>query len=168
MRPILKNKDGDKILSIYWFVILFLVAGAIVYMVASFYGNPYDVREVEGQILADRVAECMVVNGNINQNFESFTNSNLLQNCNLNFNTENSDGWNNDQYYIEINISNFSTGNSIKLLSAGNKDLKDFCFTSSTNNPFCLNRSMYAISSDNAQYRIDILSIVRKTEKNVR
>ena len=52
------NKRGaEKIISVYWFVILFLVAGTIAYSVSIFYGNPYDVREIESNILANKIAD---------------------------------------------------------------------------------------------------------------
>jgi len=42
-----KNKRGmEKIVSIYWFAILIIVAGGIIYMVSIFYGDPYDVGQL--------------------------------------------------------------------------------------------------------------------------
>ena len=51
----LNKKGTDKIISVYWFTILFIVAGAIVYMAAAFYGEPYDVREIEANILINQI-----------------------------------------------------------------------------------------------------------------
>ena len=55
----IKNKKGDKLISVYWFVILFIVAGAIAYMTVSFYGEPYDIREAEAYALTNKVARCL-------------------------------------------------------------------------------------------------------------
>ena len=41
------NRRGEKYLSVYWFVILAIVAGGIIAMVFVFYGKPYDIREIE-------------------------------------------------------------------------------------------------------------------------
>ncbi|MEK6842802.1 MAG: hypothetical protein AABX84_03215, partial [Nanoarchaeota archaeon] len=60
----LNNKIGaDKILSIYWFVILFIIATGIFAMVYVFYKTPFDVRGIESEILASRVAECVSQQG---------------------------------------------------------------------------------------------------------
>lgn len=153
------NKTGaEKIISVYWFAILFIVAAAIVYMVSSFYGKPYDIRELEAKILADKIAECLSVGGYINENWVNFNNDNFLSQCRLNFNVEETHGWNDDQYYIEIKISE-------KIISVGNSNLKDFCLQEE-NFPICFEKSLYAIDKQNNNYKIDILSIVRKTEKN--
>ena len=56
----LKNKIGaDKILSVYWFAILFIIAAGILAMVYVFYNSPFDVRQIEAEILSSRVAECI-------------------------------------------------------------------------------------------------------------
>ncbi|MDP3992055.1 MAG: hypothetical protein Q8P79_00935 [Nanoarchaeota archaeon] len=155
-----KNKKGaEKIISVYWFAILFIVAGAMVYMVSSFYGKPYDVRELEAQILTDKVAECLSLEGYINENWGNLNNDNLPAQCGLDFNTEETYAWNDDQYYIEIKISD-------KTIFAGNSNLKDFCLLQGKGIPVCLEKSLYTIDRQNNNYRIDILSIVRKTEKN--
>lgn len=66
----MKNKRGtDKMLSIYWFVILTIVAGGIFAMVYIFYGSPYDVRGVESEIFAERIADCISRQGVIDSSF---------------------------------------------------------------------------------------------------
>ncbi|MEJ2497249.1 MAG: hypothetical protein P8Y43_07230 [Sulfurovaceae bacterium] len=60
------NKKGtDKLLSMYWFLILFLVAGGIFAMVTVFYSSPYDVREIEAEILADKTLDCISYTGKL-------------------------------------------------------------------------------------------------------
>ena len=107
----MKNKRGDKIISIYWFAILFIVAAAIVYMAAIFYGAPYDVRGIEAGILTDKIADCLSQGGYLKENIlgdESFK-DNFLEECNLNFNIEEKYGWEEQgQYYTEINFYEFN------------------------------------------------------------
>ena len=162
------DKHGaDKIISVYWFAILFIVAAAIVYMVVSFYGEPYDVRELEADILADKVADCLAEGGYLKEGiFESLSN-NLLETCNFNFEVEDIHNWDDDQLYVEIKIYNFSSKTKIFEISEGNINLKENCELEGNNFPFCLERSFYVIDKDNNQYQVNILSIVRKTEKNV-
>ena len=51
-----KNRIGaEKIISVYWFVILIIIAGAVVAMVSLFYGSPYDVRVTEANIMINQV-----------------------------------------------------------------------------------------------------------------
>jgi len=61
-----KNKRGaEKVLSVYWFVILLLVAGGVFAMVYNFYHHPYDVREIEANLMINTVADCVSTGGKI-------------------------------------------------------------------------------------------------------
>jgi len=155
------NKKGtDKILSVYWFVILFITAGGIIYMVSGFYGNPYDVREIEANIMLNKVAECLsegiYLNKEIVENKENF-----FEECHLNFNVEDSYGWNNNQYYLEIRDFN---------IAEGNLNLKEVCNLKGEKSVSCVERNFYLPYSDeeNKGVMINVLSVVRKTEKNAR
>jgi hypothetical protein len=166
---ILKNKKADKIISVYWFAILFIVAGAIAYMVISFYGEPYDIREAEAYALTNKVAGCLsevgyLKEGVLNEDFRE----NFMEICKLNFEIEDVHGWReHGQYYVEINFYNFSTNQSISEIKKGNEALKMDCELKGKTFPVCLERSFYTLDREKNQYQINILSIVRKTEKNV-
>lgn len=165
----LKNKKAtEKIISVYWFVILFIVAAAIVYMTASFYGKPYDARQIEVDLLTDKIAKCISEAGYFNEEvLEQQFAENFLENCNINFNVEDVYSWREQkQYYIELNLADFSSGEKILEIKEGNTQLKTFCNLKGDNLPVCLERSFYIINKNNKQYRADILSIIRKTEKN--
>ena len=54
-----KKKGADQILTVYWFVIIFIVAGAVVYMAYLFYGSPFDARNIEGSLLGNQIANCL-------------------------------------------------------------------------------------------------------------
>ena len=102
------NKTGaEKIFSVYWFAILILVAGGIFGMVYTFYNHPYDVRQVEANILINNIADCLSGGGYLREeifndgNF-SLNQNNFLETCNLNF--ESGDLWGEEQYYVEINF----------------------------------------------------------------
>ena len=168
---ILKNKKGNKIISVYWFVILFIVAGAVVYMAISFYGKPYDIRNIEADALLNQVAKCLSEAGYLEEGVLSTEfKENFAEKCYLNFETEDAYGWKErGQYYIEINFYNFLTNSEISTIKKGNEDLKVDCGLKGKSFPVCLKRSFYVLdkSESNKQYKIDILSIVRKTEKNV-
>lgn len=113
----IKNKNGaEKIISVYWFAILLIVAGGIVYMVSAFYGNPYDVRSLESGVLISKIAECVSDNS-----IESLK-SDLFKTCHLNFNTNTED----EKYFVEIVFYEFENQDiKIDEISAGNVNLKD-------------------------------------------
>ena len=163
------KKAAEKIISVYWFVILFIVAAAIVYMAASFYGKPYDARKIEADLLADKVAKCISEAGYLNEGvLEQQFASNFPESCGITFNVEDTYGAYGieDQYYIELTLTDFTSGKKILEIKAGNTELKSFCNLQGDNMPVCLQRSLYIIDKNSKQYQADILSIIRKTEKN--
>ena len=163
----MSKRGAEKILSVYWFVILFIVAAAMVYMVSSFYGKPYDVRDVEASLLADKAATCLSFGGYIIENWQFLNDNTFLAECDLNFNVEDVYGWNNDQYLVEIEFLDFNSGLVLKKISVGNPNLKLDCAAEDRNFPVCLEREIYTIDKANSQYQIKISSAIRKTEKNV-
>jgi len=138
-------------------------------MVISFYGEPYDIREAEAYALTNKVAGCLseagyLKEGVLNEDFRE----NFMERCKLNFEVEDVHNWREqEQYYVEINFYNFSTTEEISEIKKGNEALKMNCELKGKTSPVCLNRSFYALDKEKKQYQIDILSIVRKTDKNV-
>ena len=103
------NKRGtEKMLSMYWFLILIIVAAGVFVMIYNFYHYPYDIREIEANIMINRVADCVSTAGKINSyvieetEFNQEFKENFLQICNLNFNVE-SDWEDIPQYYLLMN-----------------------------------------------------------------
>lgn len=168
-----KNRKGtDKILSIYWFAILIIIAGAVVAMVSIFYGAPYDVRELEANIMINQISDCLSENGKLNQEL-FFNNSfneefSILNNCEIIFETELADK---EQYYAEINFYELGFEESIFMTSAGFSNFKADCEIASENYERlvkCVNRSFYSLGDLDEIYEINVLSIVGKTQKNVK
>ena len=151
---------GDKIISVYWFAILLIIAGAVVYMTFLFYGNPYDVRETELNILSNQIADCLAVGGKLKTEVVSgLSNNNFLQICNLNLNVEENYGWKEqEQYYIEIP----SLG-----ISIGNINLNSECNLRGSY-PLCLEKFFYASDVEGNVQKIIIKTSIRKIEKNVK
>lgn len=128
----MNKKGADKFLSIYWFLIIFLVSGAVVFMAALFYGSPYDVSNIESGILEYRIADCLTDKGYfdnsvLSQEFKE----NFLQNCHITFNTEDFSDWKTSgQYYFEVHINEFDSnaaenlGQDVFDFPAGNINLK--------------------------------------------
>lgn len=161
-----KSRSGtDKIISVYWFVILFIVAAGVAYMVFLFYGEPYDVRNVEVNALTNSVANCFSSGGMLVDGWKEKS----LDSCHLNFETEDFKNWREqEQYYVGVEFLNFENGAKMRdPIETGNKNLLDDC-GKGKNFPACLTRSFYSVDNAGIQYEIKITSAVKKVEKNVR
>ena len=169
----MKNKKGtEKMMSLYWFVILFIVAAAVVYMAGVFYGNPYDVREIESRYLSNAVADCLVTGGNLTQDiFNKDFQENFLEICHITFEVEDAFNWKeNTQYYLELNIYNFETYSTdqaaLDTFYFGDINLRDFCFLESEK---CSNRNIYVLDKNSQEkYVVNIISAINKQEKNAK
>jgi hypothetical protein len=60
------KRGGEKILSVWWFVVLAIVGASIVVGVLMVYSADIDTRELESAILAERVSNCIVSDGVLN------------------------------------------------------------------------------------------------------
>jgi hypothetical protein len=180
----IKGKTGtDKVVSVYWFAVIVIIAGGVFAMAYSFYGHPYDVREIEGDILANKIADCISVQGRLNEKlhsesggFDGNFSDDFYSICNFNFNSESDYGWDKTaQYFTEINFYNLSdTENSVFEIKKGNMNYKQDCYmTDKKNKDYkkfakCSEKRIYALDDSGKQYLIKILAGVAKTEKNVK
>ena len=172
------KKAADKILSLYWFIIIVIVAVGIVAMVYAFYHHPYDVRKLEARILSNDVADCLSQQGKLNSllfnNQGKFDeNFDLMHNCHLIFSTEDFADWKNHvQYFIKIDIYNSKNlDSSVFEIQKGNKNLISSC-NIQQNKKYkreaeCLDRSLFALDNSGNLYLIKIKSVIKKSEKNV-
>ena len=170
-----KNKKGsDKIISIYWFVILGIIAGGVVAMVHVFYSSPYDVREVEANVLAMKVANCIEQGGKMDKRLDGLGElrpefkDNFMNNCKLNFDVKNE--FDLVQYYVLIDFYRFSNlEDSYFQISSGNQNWVADCEIEEKNKKLvrCSNKEFFTQDESGKIYLVKILSIVRNTEKNV-
>ena len=178
-----KNRIGaDKILSVYWFAILFIIASGVFAMVYVFYTSPFDVRNVEADALGNQIVSCVSQNGKIIPRWTTNQISlKIRDECHLNLNSES----NENQYYVQIDFYDFKTfafseSNGREIISSqpsatvydGNANLKTDCEIQEIKNyekqSKCFEKRFYATDEKNNQYLIKITSIVRKTEKNAK
>lgn len=75
-----KNRKAN-IISIWWFLVLALVGGAIVLGAVLFYSANIDVRKVETEILADKIVNCLK-NQKVD-NVEFINNFDFFKECEL-------------------------------------------------------------------------------------
>lgn len=178
----ISKKGSDKVVSVYWFVILAITAGGIFAMVYSFYGAPYDVREIEVSVLNNKIADCVSREGKLNSNlilnnnFSDDFEENVLENCDLIFDTEKEFDWEIErQYFFEVEFYSLENlDSSLFLISEGNLNFKQDCFIENKKGEDyeklvkCEEKRFYSLDENDNQYLIKILSGVRKSEKNVK
>lgn len=177
------NKRGtEKLLSMYWFVILTLIAGGIFAMVYIFYGAPYDVREIESSLLVEKIADCISERGTIDSEFfiaesgklNANIGENFIEKCSLNFDIEEGYTKNETQYFYEVEFYTIkNTESPILSFNGGNINIREDCFIKKDNKEYislakCTQKGLYALDSEGNQYLIKILSAIDKLEKNVK
>jgi len=135
------NRRGtDKIISVYWFAILFIVAAAVVYMVVVFYGTPYDVREAEASAMINQIADCITENNVLNANVN---NDNFLEECHINLGKE-------ERYYVEVRDLG---------VAKGNVNLNDFCDKEGNKLPKCVERKLYLLGGDIVEIKVVVNNV---------
>jgi len=171
------KKGGSKVIALYWFVILMIIAGGIFSMVYSFYHYPYDVRELEGEIMINKIADCLSSQGNMSSGLfaeEGFSESyknNFLNECHINLNVEES--WNKEpQYYFEVNFyKSENLENSVFNIPKGNLNLMADCNIQEEKEykreVKCTEENFFSFHGEDL-YLIKILTVIKKTEKNVK
>lgn len=178
----MNNNGGSKVLSVYWFIILVIIAGGIFGMVYSFYHHPYDVRELEAHTMANQIADCLSYQGKLNSKlvnatgFSSSFSENFMKECSLNFETEDFESWAKEgQYYLEINFYNATNQEeSVFTVVKGNQEIAASCAIQEEEEykreAKCLENEFFAISpkQNNKLYLIKVLSAVKKVEKNIK
>lgn len=160
----MNKKGAEKIMSVYWFAILILVAGAVSYMVYSFYGEPYDVRYIESGTIIENVADCISENGHLK--FELGDSSiNLEDICHFNFDTDNNEG----PYFVQAEFYGFGTNKSTGfILQGGNENLKHFVETNPNSQSVRkLSKNLYVLSGER-ELTAKITAIVNKENENIK
>jgi len=166
----------DKTISVYWFVILGIVAVVIVLIVSSFYNAPYDVREVEARLLANKAADCissqgtlsdlLFIDGTFNEEFRE----NFLEFCDIDFSVESD--WQETQYYLKVDFFKVGdTSTPVFSIEKGNLNFISSCNVQAQKDykklAQCQEKRFYSVKNDQ-QFLIQIITAVAKSEKNVR
>ena len=165
-----KDSRGSKPLSVYWFAIVFIVAGAVAYMVYQFYSSPYDVREAEANLLMMKTIDCVIKNNYFDYSvFSSYqTQEEFLNSCKITLKTEDAFDWKSiPQYFIEVTPFDFETNQELKKTPLiGNPNLKDFCNLGEKSS-FCLKSSIYVLDNLGKKYKLNFIVSVDKDGKNI-
>lgn len=162
IKQFLENKKGgEKYLSVWWFFILAIIGVGIVAGIYIFYYADIDVKEIEADILANRMIGCLVEAGSIKSELLS---EEIFDACYLNKEAIEKSG----KYYLEIKVydaENCKTGEIDKCkieneTSFGVQDLKTQCqykqqgkFTGKEKAGYfagCSGKYVYALNNGNA------------------
>ena len=149
------NRRGEKYLSVYWFVILAIVAGGIIAMVFVFYGKPYDIREIEANVMTNKIADCL--SDDVGGLRSDVVNEIVLEECGFVLS---------DDFYFEVNgltpkgVPPSTEKKDIieEGIKQGNPNLKDSC--GKGDSVVCVDKNVYYLGGG----KIKILSVVREHE----
>lgn len=168
------NKRGaDKLITVYWFMILVIIAGGVVLMANAFYSTPYDVRDVEAKILAEKVSNCVYPGGqfspllNSNGVFREEFKDNFMDRCDLNF--QSTTEFEEIEYYVEIGMyTDIAREKPAFSLEAGNPNWVSDCSVDVQNDKLakCYENSFWAKDPLGKIYYVKVLSAVRKVKQN--
>ncbi len=183
------KKGGEKILFLYWFVIMTMVVVAFVIAVSMFYSSKLDVRSVEAEVLNDKVADCLIKSGFVEdwifsrifpvgeKNKREFE-SEFFDNCRLNFEDINEFYQDERQYYVEVKVYDFNlcensncSNEIVAPFRVGNFDIALGCElqeqTEDKKLPACFKRRFYAVTKDYRKLVFEILTGIKKVGQNV-
>jgi hypothetical protein len=76
------KKGGEKWLSIWWFLVLVIIGGAIAIGVLIYYNSDVNIKRFEADILAERIARCLIENGKLDREFLK-VDFDVFEACNL-------------------------------------------------------------------------------------
>jgi hypothetical protein len=169
------SKKAEKLISVYWFIILTLVAGGVFIMVNNFYNSPYDVREVESNLLADKVIDCFYQGGQLSplllsstKEFRDSFRDNFMGICSLTFDTRQE--WDPKPHYVEVVFYGDSRKiNTLYNFSSGNRNYKEDCFAQEKHKGLaqCSIKNFYVVSKEGKTYFVEVLAATGKTQENV-
>ncbi|MBS3073008.1 hypothetical protein J4477_04200 [Candidatus Pacearchaeota archaeon] len=153
---LLIDKRGEKLFSIWWFIIIIIVGLGIITGVNLFYSFNLDVRSLESDILANKVIKCVADSGGINvdilnEDFDLYSKCEISQSV-----------LENNKYFVKISVMDFFSGNVLIEHKYGNNVFERDCEIKSKliaqNYPECSEKTVYVIDSDGNKYLINVLT----------
>jgi len=130
------KKGGERILSIYLFIIYIIVTIGIVSGVLLVYGKGLDVREAEAGILGSKVVDCLVEQGVLKEEvFSDFFD--LSDFCRFDFSGE--------EYGVRIEILDFDSKRLLKKKEFGREDFFEFCDEKGERLSKCSEKKLYVL-----------------------
>ena len=152
------KRGEERMFSIWWFVVIVVVAGAIVLATLGFFSKETDTKEYEAGILHERIMECLVQNGQLRNDFgEGFD---IFKECKLKQEVfaENS------LFYFEISLDNKP------VLFGGDRSMKADCNvkqgTQVKSFPGCVDQSELVLYSIDGKTRNATIQVLTASNQN--
>jgi len=153
----LNKKGGEKVLSIWWFLIIVIIAVAIVAGTLIFYGANINVKKAEGIVMAEKLANCIVKGGYLQVSINKLEDFDFFNNCYLDEEIIKDPS----NYYFEISVKNLDTGQE-KKIKRGNPEYEQDCRISSVTvakyYPRCAEFKFYALGKNKERLIVSILA----------
>ena len=163
----LNKKAGEKMLSLWWFFVIVFISIGIVAGVLIFYAAEVNVKEVEANILAEKIMRCLNDYGNLQDGFmnEDFD---VFNRCGLAKNVFNPDS----DFYFKIEAYNES-GQLIRgRIDGGNAAYEKDCFISkavrAAKYPKCVLEKENVIYYSNGDFKIVRLEVLAGSNQGVK
>ena len=141
---------GERLLSLYWFVILGIITVGIVSGVLYVTGSNMDAREAEASLLKEKLVDCLVDGGKLNERI--YSSDNLLEQCRINLEDSK---YEEVQYAIQIDDDKkFGNQRLLVLCDVKSKEVR------------CVETKIYVLNN-NKGTDLTIKTVVGKEEQNV-
>ncbi len=160
------NKHADtKLLSIWWFAVLTVIAGGVIIGVTIFQSAKVDVRVLESDILSAKIINCVLDKGYFNSEFV-VGKMDIFSVCGLNKELLTTKG----NYYIKFQLNDIAGKEIFPLMKYGNNALEGDCLIqqsliSARNFARCSQESVSGLDSNGRKL---VLSIMTASNKDFR
>tara|TARA_Y100000310_G_scaffold329989_1_gene400843 strand:+ start:415 stop:927 length:513 start_codon:yes stop_codon:yes gene_type:complete len=118
----LNKRGAEKIFSIWWFFVVVVVAVAVIVGVNVYFWAEVDVREVEADVLADKVLDCLIEQDELRDDFLE-AEFDLLEDCGFSEGIVGSGGI----YYLEVSVLDETGGVRGESVEYGVSSYKEDC-----------------------------------------
>ena len=150
-----KNKKAQAKLILSWitWLMLFIIVAGVSLVVWSHYSKNYDIRDIESELVSEKIFGCFVDKGVLDENQFSKP---ILENC-LTLNEK--------EIYLDLKFNDQN-------LNFGDDFLKTLCESQDKgikikHYPECLQKKYYVLDSNNNQKTFEIFVGIGKLNKNV-
>ncbi len=152
------KRGEERIFTVWWFIVIVLVAGVVVLATLGFFSKETDTKEYEAGILYERIMECLVQNGKLRADFNS--GFDIYKECGL----QKEVFLENSSFYFEINL------NKNLVLQGGDNSKKADCSikqgVEAKNFPGCINQTEVVLYYMNGELNNATIQVLTASEQD--
>ena len=144
----MNKKAGERIISIWMFLVWIIVLAGIVGIIWMFYSAEVNVRGIEAEILSGRIVDCISENGYLVENFDD--NFDIFSECNINKDIIE----NKENYHISIGVYSLDDKKLYEVI-AGARGLGAWCGVGEGKNmPKCSDKNFFLLNGNNEKVNV--------------